>query len=280
MTHPSAYLHRSYVKEVIPAHTGPPWSLQALETSISKGPHALVCTPEMTAFVWGEIQRRIKDGFNILLPAADAIRLFGEKLKISCITAVLQSHHHPRLFLDLLEKPYSDTPSVNESTDREATPESLQFGRSFPRILQAVWEADPVQDPFWVSNLDVTDAYHRGTIKPFRMGTFAYVIPSAPGVEDRIICINLVLPMGWLDSPNFFCMLLEILIDMANALVDTDLPVPSYAAISKIPSTGPVPPHTPEIVTHTYFYMDDIISLVQGDPYQQHQVCYGAVRSL
>ena len=46
----------------------------------------------MTAFIRGEVQRRIKDGFRILLPAADAIQLFGEKLKLSCIAAVTQAH--------------------------------------------------------------------------------------------------------------------------------------------------------------------------------------------
>ena len=63
----------------------------------------------------------------------------------------------------------------------EALPELLQFGRSFPRILQPVWEADPVQSPVRVLKLDVTDAYHHGTIKPAQVGAFVYVIPSAPG---------------------------------------------------------------------------------------------------
>ena len=34
-------------------------------------------TPEMTPFIRREMQRRIKDGFSILLPAEDAMRLFG-----------------------------------------------------------------------------------------------------------------------------------------------------------------------------------------------------------
>ena len=41
----------------------------------------------------------------------------------------------------------------------EPPQESLQFGRAFPRILQAVWEADPIQGPVRVSKLDVTDTY-------------------------------------------------------------------------------------------------------------------------
>ena len=81
----------------------------------------------------------------------------------------------------MLVQPDSDTPGVNETTDREATPESLQFGRSFPCILQAVWEADLVQGPVWVSKLEVTDAYHRGTVKPVQVNTFLCFIPLVPG---------------------------------------------------------------------------------------------------
>ena len=155
--------------------------------------------------------------------------------------------------------PDSYTLSVNETIDREAALESLQFARAFPCILQAVWEADLVQGPVQVSKLDVTDAYHRGTVKPAQVGSFAYVIPSSPGGEGIIICSDLVLPMGWLDSPKFFCSFSETLTDVANALVNTDLPVPSYGAISEIPATGPGPPHTLESLTHIYFYMDDFI---------------------
>ena len=106
--------------------------------------------------------------------------MFRERLKLSRIAAVPQAHHRPRLILNLSAHPGSDTLSVNETTDREAAPESLQFGRAFPHILQAVWEADPVQGPVRVSKLDVTDAYHRGTVKLAQVSAFAYDIPSAP----------------------------------------------------------------------------------------------------
>ena len=76
-------------------------SPQALEAAISKGPHASAFTPETTAFIQGEIQRRIMDGLNILLPAADTIRLFGEKLKLSCIAEMPQAHRRLRLIINL-----------------------------------------------------------------------------------------------------------------------------------------------------------------------------------
>ena len=64
--------------------------------------------------------------------------------------------------------------------------------------------------------------------------------------------------------PQVFLRVLETMTDVANALVDSELPVPSYGEISEIPSTGPGTPHTPESLTHIDCYMDDVISVVQG----------------
>ena len=67
---------------------------------------------------------------------------------------------------------------------------------------------------------------------------------------------------------------------MANSLVEMNLLVLSYGTISEIPVTGPVPPHTPESLTHIDFYMDDVISALQGDPDHQYQVFDRIFRSL
>ena len=104
----------------------------------------------MRYFIQGEMQLRIKDGISILLQVADALRLFGESLKVSCIAAVPQAYRCPRLIFNLSEHPASDTHSVNETTNREAAPESLQFGWASPRSRLAVWEADLVQGSVWV----------------------------------------------------------------------------------------------------------------------------------
>ena len=53
----------------------------------------------------------------------------------------------------------------------------MQFGRAFPRILKAIWEADPVEGPFWVSKINLMDACHRGTIRPSQVVAFTYVVP-------------------------------------------------------------------------------------------------------
>ena len=69
-----------------------------------------------------------------------------------------------------------------------------------------------------------------------------YVVPSEPENDGIIIYIDLVLAMGWVDSPKFLCAFSDMLKDVANALVNTDLSVPVYGTITKIAATGLPPP--------------------------------------
>ena len=67
---------------------------------------------------------------------------------------------------------------------------------------------------------------------------------------------------------------------VANALVHKSLPVPVYGAISTIPENGLGPPYTLDSLTPIDFYMDDVITPVQGGADQQHEVFDGTVRAL
>ena len=133
------------------------------------------------------------------------MKLFGEKLKLYHIAAVPQAERWTRLILNLSAPLDKETHSVNGATDRKISQESMQFGRALPRILQAIWEVDPEEGPVRVSRLDVTDAYHRGTLKLSQVGAFTYVVPLIPDDDIILICIDLVLPIRWVDSPEFFC---------------------------------------------------------------------------
>ena len=63
------------------------------------------------------------------------MKLFGEKLNLSHIAAFPQVQCCLRLILNLSEQHLKETPSVNNTMDREIAPESMQCGRSFPHIL-------------------------------------------------------------------------------------------------------------------------------------------------
>ena len=141
----------------------------------------------MARFIFVEIHRKVQDIFSILLPAADAVCIFGEKHKIYCIMEVPQAHLRQHLILNLLTKPDKGTPSINNTTNRDVALESMQFGRDSSCILQAIWEADPAKGPVRISKLDVTNAYHHGNLWPSQVGAFAYVAPSTP--EDGGVII-------------------------------------------------------------------------------------------
>ena len=102
--------------------------------------------------VWGE--------FGILLPEADAFRVFGDKLKLPCISTAPQVHLWARFIISLPSKPNEGTPIANNTTDMEVALESMEFVRAFPRILEAIWEADLDKGPVWVPTLDMRDAYN------------------------------------------------------------------------------------------------------------------------
>ena len=139
----------------------------------------------------------------------------------------------------------------------------MQFGCNFPYTPQAICGAELSEGPVCVSKLGVTTVYHQGTLWPSHVGAFACVVPSVPEDYGIIICIDLFLLMVWVYSPKFFCAFLEVLTDVVTALVDTALRVSEYCAITKIPATGPGPPHNQESFTHIDCYIYYIISVVK-----------------
>ena len=94
----------------------------------------------------------------------------------------------------------------------------MQFGRDFPCIFQAISGSDLAKEPVRVSKLDTIDAYHCGTLQPSQLGAFTYAAPLAPEDYGFIFCVDLVLHMGWVDSPKFFCAFSETLKDVTNTL--------------------------------------------------------------
>ena len=118
VVHLLAYFLQTYVGEGILVDIRLPWPRQALEHAIANGYHASACTPEMIWFIHREMQHRAHYGFRILLPVVDAVHIFGEKLKISHITAVSQVQLRPRFILNLRAKPDKGTPSVNDTTNK------------------------------------------------------------------------------------------------------------------------------------------------------------------
>ena len=59
-----------------------------------------------------------------------AVQLFREKLNLPHITDIPQDQRRPPPILNLLAQPNKETTSVNNTTNRDITPDKMQFGRS------------------------------------------------------------------------------------------------------------------------------------------------------
>ena len=92
----------------------------------------------------------------------------------------------------------------------------MKFGTCLPHILQQIWEADPQYGPVYLLKLDVSDAFHRCVLCPADVGTFSYVVPPLSSDTAIYLCVELVLPMGWVSSPPFFYAASDTAEDLAN----------------------------------------------------------------
>ena len=51
------------------------------------------------------------------------------------------------------------------------------------------------------------------------MGAFAYVMPYLPADKTTYVCVDLVIPMGWVNSPPLLCAASEAAVDLSNLYI-------------------------------------------------------------
>ena len=149
----------------------------------------------------------------------------------------------------------------------------MQFGPCLPRILQQIWEVDPKDGPVYLSKWDISDDFHRCVLIPANVGAFSYVVPPIPPDTDIYMCVDLVLPMGWVSSPPFFCAASKTAADLANAYLTYDrLPTLEYGPTLGNYSTIAYPPASAGRLKEMDVYMDNLNCLAQGSPDQHRRV--------
>jgi hypothetical protein len=104
---------------------------------------------------------------------------------------------------------------VNESTISRA-PDSIQFGAALYRFLQRLKRADTCRGLIKLAKTDISDAFMRVWILLATIPCLGAILPSFPD-EVMLVAFPMILPMGWVDSPNFLCAVTETVADLANA---------------------------------------------------------------
>jgi hypothetical protein len=258
-----AFIHRS----------SPDWSLEQRDAAILRGAHQSTRTNK--SFVRKEFADMVESGQWLVLPYALVRHLSG--LCLSPSGLVPQRNRRDRLIVDYT---YS---GVNQSTIPLA-PDSLQFGYAFLRILQHLYRADTRRGPIYIAKIDVADAFMRIPLFVPHIPMLAAILPVYPG-ETPLVAFPMILPMGWIESPQYLCSVTETIADVANNLLAQGLhsgtPHRLDALADTAPAAGPIEPEpapdatslpTPTVRSRgplqaplncVEVYMDDFILLSQ-----------------
>jgi hypothetical protein len=125
---------------------------------------------------------------------------------------VPQKDLRPRTIVD-----YSYS-GVNQATIPLAPIEAMQFGRALERLIQRIYFSNRRYGPIYMIKVDISDGFYCLKFSPSSVPSLGVVFPTTPG-EEPLVAFPLVLPMGWVSSPPFFCSLTESVADVANDLL-------------------------------------------------------------
>ena len=95
----------------------------------------------------------------------------------------------------------------------------MKFGYCLPCLLQKIWEADPYYGPVLLSTWDISDAFHQYIMTEEDVGAFAYVVPPLTMDKMAYLCVELVIPMGWVNYPPFLFVASEVEVDLTNLYI-------------------------------------------------------------
>ena len=114
----------------------------------------------------------------------------------------------------------------------------MQFGCALERVLWKVAMANPTQGPLYLLKIDLSDGFYCVRLHAQDAPMLGVAFPVAPG-ELLLTTIPLVLPMGWTESPPYFCTTTETIVDLANLYAHSLWDPPSHPL--EVPSATAAP---------------------------------------
>jgi hypothetical protein len=237
------------------------------DTVYHQGPHRSASI-QFAEFLHEDMFNMVNERYWTVLPYTSVRHLHS--LKLAPVGVVPQRERRPRPIVD-----YSYT-NINQTSLPVAPYHAMQFGSALPRLLQRLVYSNPAHGPPLMCKIDLSDGYYRVTLNPDASLQLAVILPPDQ-TRHNLIAIPLSLPMGWKESPPYFCAFTETIADSTN--IDLTIRVHEYTAHpllfpsqqydAKQPShfqpTAVLPlglPDTPPL-SYTDVYMDDFCLLAQ-----------------
>lgn len=253
-----------------------PWSSARIESAVRRGPHKSAY--EYQEFLVEEMTDMIKKAFWLVLPY-DKIKDLPN-LRIAPLGVVPQRGRRPRPIVD-----YSFH-QLNEDTLQLSPAEAMQFGRTLERLITQVVRADPRFGPVQFFKIDIADGFYRVWVRAQDVPKLGVAFPSL-NADQPLVAFPIVLPMGWTESPPYFCTVTETITDIANErilkwrrvqphrldkLASTPADLKALRTQQPLHRTTPIPierdPHLPtnsRRLAAIDVFVDDFVGIAQGD---------------
>jgi hypothetical protein len=264
-----------------------PWTPSQVNTAHLRGPHK--GASEFADFLREELTGYINKAFWIVLPFSKARRLQG--LRLSPASVIPQRDRRPRIIVNLSEY------GINDDTLPIAPTEAMQFGGTLQRVINDIVRANPKYGPVYLMKVDIADGYYRIWVRAEDIPKLGVAIPALTGGEP-LVAFPMALPMGWVNSPPYFCAASETAADLANEKamknvhplphrLENDantLPVEPLCPVLTSDAAAAVPiPHrdNPMLVKDRNtrrklgrfdLYVDDYVGTMQGGPKRKLQM--------
>jgi hypothetical protein len=81
--------------------------------------------------------------------------------------------------------------------------------------LETILNANPRFGPVYLIKVDIADGFYRVWVNTDDIPKLGVIFPTLPNSEP-LVAFPLVLPMGWTESPPYFCATTETAVDLAN----------------------------------------------------------------
>jgi hypothetical protein len=214
--HPTAQYLASLACSGVPAMFASPWTREQCDAAVKRGPHR--SAHQYTEFLHQDLFDYVQMGYWTVLPYR-SVRHY-QHLRIAPAGVVPQRDRRPRPIMDYTFY------NTNQDCLPRAPYEAMQFGGTLQRLLQRIAYCNPKHGPPLLAKIDLADGYYRVPLCPQAALALAVVIP--PDVQHSptpLVAIPLTLPMGWAQSPPYFCAFTETITDMAN---DTSHSLPHH----------------------------------------------------
>ena len=201
--HPTTALLEDYAANVFPVEVGLKWSLEPIRHAIGKGPHSSTLSLDSTAFFRKEILERTQQVFSIVILVTKAISLLGTDLRISSPALVDQVNLNMCLIYNSSEEPDTSTPLVNTFTDKCTAPRQCNLALGLPISYNKYGTPTRWMSPSVFPNGMYRTPSSGATCTRPMLASSLKLSPPLPIDTSALLCINMVLTMSWVNSPNF-----------------------------------------------------------------------------